>query len=92
MPEVRMAASRLPPTALSLKQFMLRQQSLQLFRDILRAIREVPDKDHRKDLTDWARSEFKRNKHEKDELTIKMMLSRGRLTLKELQRTINLAK
>ncbi|XP_070568280.1 LYR motif-containing protein 2-like [Ptychodera flava] len=87
-----MAASRLPPTAMSLTQFMLRQQSLRLYRDILRALREVQNEEHRKELKEWARSEFKQNKGEKDELTIKMMLSRGRLTLKELQSAIAMAK
>jgi len=28
----------------------------------------VPDEDHKKELADWARAEFKKNKHEKDEV------------------------
>ncbi|XP_006814171.1 LYR motif-containing protein 2-like [Saccoglossus kowalevskii] len=87
-----MAASRVPTAALSLKQFMLRQQSLQLYRDILRCLKEVENKDSRKELADWARTEFKKNKNEKDEMAIKMMHSRGRLSLREMQRTISLAK
>uniref|UniRef100_A0A5F9DLS4 LYR motif-containing protein 2 n=1 Tax=Oryctolagus cuniculus TaxID=9986 RepID=A0A5F9DLS4_RABIT len=57
-----MAASRLPPATLTLKQFLRRQQVLLLYRRILRAIRQVPDDSDRRYLKDWARGEFKRNK------------------------------
>lgn len=36
----------------------------------MRTLREVPNEDHRKELADWARSEFKKNKHEKDEVNV----------------------
>ncbi|XP_066285682.1 LYR motif-containing protein 2-like [Branchiostoma lanceolatum] len=85
-------ASRLPPSALSLKHFLLRQQALQLYRDILRSLRQVPDPEHKKYLVDWARHEFKQNKGETDEEVIRMMLSRGRLQYKELQKTLSLVK
>ncbi|GAB1288359.1 LYR motif-containing protein 2 [Apodemus speciosus] len=62
-----MAASRLPPAALTLKQFMRRQQVLLLYRKILRAIRQVPSDSDRKYLQDWAREEFKRNKSATEE-------------------------
>ncbi|XP_052573430.1 LYR motif-containing protein 2 isoform X2 [Peromyscus californicus insignis] len=62
-----MASSRLPPTALTLKQFMRRQQVLLLYRKILRAIRQVPSDADRKYLQDWAREEFKRNKSATEE-------------------------
>ncbi|KAM7429513.1 LYR motif-containing protein 2 [Porites harrisoni] len=87
-----MATGKLPQTALNLKQFFLRRQVLSLYRQILRTLREVPDEDHKKELADWARAEFKKNKHEKDEIVIKMMLSQGRLTLQEISSAINLAK
>lgn len=49
-------------------QFFLRRQVLSLYREILRTLRDVPSEDHRKELADWARSEFKKNKNEKDEV------------------------
>ncbi|XP_061479311.1 LYR motif-containing protein 2 isoform X1 [Rhineura floridana] len=63
-----MAASRLPPTALTLKQFLRRQQVLQLYRKILQAVRQVPNEADRHYLRDWAREEFKRNKGATDQV------------------------
>uniref|UniRef100_A0A663DVK9 LYR motif-containing protein 2 n=1 Tax=Aquila chrysaetos chrysaetos TaxID=223781 RepID=A0A663DVK9_AQUCH len=63
-----MAASRLPPGALSLKQFLRRQQVLHLYRKILRAIRDVPAEADRHYLKDWAREEFRRNKDATEEV------------------------
>uniref|UniRef100_A0A672UUG5 LYR motif-containing protein 2 n=2 Tax=Psittaciformes TaxID=9223 RepID=A0A672UUG5_STRHB len=87
-----MAASRLPPGALNLKQFLRRQQVLQLYRKILRAIREVPAEADRRYLKDWAREEFRRNKDATDEDAIRMMITQGNMQLQELQRTLKLAK
>ncbi|XP_074437260.1 LYR motif-containing protein 2 [Larus michahellis] len=87
-----MAASRLPPGALSLKQFLRRQQVLQLYRKILRAIREVPAEADRHYLKDWAREEFRRNKDATEEDAIRMMITQGNMQLQELQRTLRLAK
>ncbi|KAM6272075.1 LYR motif-containing protein 2 [Spheniscus humboldti] len=87
-----MAASRLPPSALTLKQFLRRQQVLQLYRKILRAIREVPAEADRQYLKDWAREEFRRNKGATEEDAIRMMITQGNMQLQELQRTLKLAK
>ncbi|NWS41463.1 LYRM2 protein, partial [Probosciger aterrimus] len=87
-----MAASRLPPGALNLKQFLRRQQVLQLYRKILRAIRDVPAEADRRYLKDWAREEFRRNKDATDEDAIRMMITQGNMQLQELQRTLKLAK
>uniref|UniRef100_A0A8D0ETU1 LYR motif-containing protein 2 n=1 Tax=Strix occidentalis caurina TaxID=311401 RepID=A0A8D0ETU1_STROC len=87
-----MAARRLPPGALSLKQFLRRQQVLQLYRKILRAIRDVPAEADRHYLKDWARQEFRRNKDATEEDAIRMMITQGNMQLQELQRTIKLAK
>ncbi|KAF4794681.1 LYR motif-containing protein 2 [Turdus rufiventris] len=96
-----MAAGRLPPGALTLKQlaalawdsgqtslspcqFLRRQQVLQLYRKILRAIREVPAEQDRRYLKDWAREEFKRNKDATEEVRIgnppRRCLSSGMVT------------
>ncbi|XP_069929884.1 LYR motif-containing protein 2 isoform X1 [Oryctolagus cuniculus] len=101
-----MAASRLPPATLTLKQvaavlsslldhlsaFLRRQQVLLLYRRILRAIRQVPDDSDRRYLKDWARGEFKRNKSATQEDTIRMMITQGNMQLKELEKTLALAK
>ncbi|XP_042322465.1 LYR motif-containing protein 2 [Sceloporus undulatus] len=87
-----MAASRLPPAAPTLKQFLRRQQVLQLYRKILQAIRQVPNEADRDYLRDWAREEFKRNKDATEEDTIRMMITQGNLQLQELERTLKLAK
>ncbi|CAM9907874.1 unnamed protein product [Bubo scandiacus] len=87
-----MAARRLPPGALSLKQFLRRQQVLQLYRKILRAIRDVPAEADRHYLKDWVREEFRRNKDATEEDAIRMMITQGNMQLQELQRTIKLAK
>ncbi|XP_070589308.1 LYR motif-containing protein 2 [Erythrolamprus reginae] len=87
-----MAATRLPPTALSLKQFLRRQQVLQLYRRVLRTIRQVPNEADRRYMRDWAREDFKKNKEATDEDTIKMMITHGNLQLQELERTLKLAK
>ncbi|NWX11129.1 LYRM2 protein, partial [Caloenas nicobarica] len=87
-----MAAGRLPPGALTLKQFLRRQQVLQLYRRILRAIRHVPAEADRRYLKDWAREEFRRNKDATDEDAVRMMITQGNMQLQELQRTLKLAK
>ncbi|XP_049628259.1 LYR motif-containing protein 2 [Suncus etruscus] len=87
-----MAASRLPPATLTLKQFMRRQQVLLLYRRILQAIRKVPNDSDRRYLRDWAKEEFKRNKNATEEDMIRMMITQGNLQLKELEKTLALAK
>ncbi|XP_032910000.1 LYR motif-containing protein 2 isoform X1 [Catharus ustulatus] len=79
-------------TSLSPCQFLRRQQVLQLYRKILRAIREVPADQDRRYLKDWAREEFKRNKDATEEDAIRMMITQGNMQLQELQRTLKLAK
>ncbi|XP_071506813.1 LYR motif-containing protein 2-like [Diadema antillarum] len=87
-----MAASRIPPTAMNLKQFMLRQQVLSLYREVMRALRAMPDDAQRSDVKAWAREEFKRNKNHTDEMVIKMLLTQGRQSLRELQKTVNMTR
>uniref|UniRef100_A0A2K6F640 LYR motif-containing protein 2 n=1 Tax=Propithecus coquereli TaxID=379532 RepID=A0A2K6F640_PROCO len=72
-----MAASRLPPTTLTLKQFMRRQQVLLLYRRILQAIRQVPNDSDRRYLKDWAREEFRRNKSATEEVRTRSWIPSG---------------
>ncbi|MED6282524.1 hypothetical protein CHARACLAT_033027 [Characodon lateralis] len=63
-------SSRLPPAALSLKQFLQRQKVLAVYRNMFRTIRQVPDEADRKYLRDWAREEFKRNKNATNQIHV----------------------
>ncbi|XP_053087585.1 LYR motif-containing protein 2 isoform X2 [Pangasianodon hypophthalmus] len=73
-----MSVSRLPPSALTLKQFLQRQKVLGLYRNMLRTIRQVPDEADRKYLKDWAREEFKRNKEATDQIVFKIAFDKRR--------------
>ncbi|XP_055630936.1 LYR motif-containing protein 2 [Toxorhynchites rutilus septentrionalis] len=83
--------SKLPKTALNFKQFMLRQEVLKLYRTILRAIRQVPDKSSQHELREWARADFRANKHQTEELAIKMLMQHATRSLKELQTSLDLS-
>ncbi|NXL92897.1 LYRM2 protein, partial [Alectura lathami] len=75
-----------------LPQFVRRQQVLGLYRAVLRALRDVPGEAERRHLRDWAREEFRRNKGATEEDAIRMMITQGNMQLRELQRTLRLAK
>ncbi|NWX90743.1 LYRM2 protein, partial [Nothoprocta pentlandii] len=74
------------------RQFLRRQQVLALYRSILRALRDVPAAADRRSLRHWARAEFRRNKDATDQDAIRMMITQGNRQLRELQRTLKLAK
>ncbi|XP_067009389.1 LYR motif-containing protein 2 [Anabrus simplex] len=84
-----MMASKVP---LNLKQFMLRQRVLKLYREILRSIYKVPDESSKKELLQWARCDFEKHRHHTDEYTIKTLIFNGERSLKELQQTLELSK
>ncbi|XP_062715669.1 LYR motif-containing protein 2-like [Aedes albopictus] len=83
--------SKLPKSALSLKQFMLRQEVLKLYRTIFRTIRQVPDEASREELRQWARADFRANRHQTEELAIKMLMQTANRSLKELQTSLGLS-
>lgn len=72
-------------------QFMLRLEVLKLYREIFRTIRQVPDPASRLDLQEWARSDFRKNMHHSEELTIKMLMQHGRRSLTELKTSLHLS-
>lgn len=80
--------SRLPKGTLDFKQFLLRKEVLSLFKDFMKTASRVAHIGDRAELKQWIRSDFRRNKDHKDPDTIKMMLTRGKISLKELQSTI----
>ncbi|XP_063381971.1 LYR motif-containing protein 2 [Cydia fagiglandana] len=85
-------SSKLPKAALSLKQFMLRQEVLKLYRDIFRTLRYVSDESTRLELKEWARTDFRNNKHHTDEATIKSMLFYGKKALQDLEKSLALSR
>lgn len=77
--------------ALSLKQFMLRQQVLKLYKEIYRTINKVPEESSRVELKKWLSDDFRKNKELTDETTIKMSMQIGQRSLKELQNSLELS-
>lgn len=73
-------------------QFMLRQEVLKLYREIFRTLRQISDESTRSELRDWARTDFKNNKHHSDEAAIKSMLYYGKKSLKDLQKSLAISK
>ncbi|KOB66085.1 LYR motif-containing protein 2 [Operophtera brumata] len=84
--------SKLPKSALSLKQFLLRQEVLKLYREIFRSTKYAPNETTRRELRDWARTDFRNNMHHTDEVTIKALLHYGNKSLKDLQHSLALSK
>lgn len=78
-------------SALSLKQFMLRQEVIKLYRDLYRMINKVPDESSKKELKSWLREDFKKNKTLSDEIAIKMSIQQGLRSLKELETSLELS-
>ncbi|CAG5950368.1 LYR motif-containing protein 2 [Menidia menidia] len=87
-----MTVSRLPPAALSFKQFLQRQRVLGIYRNLLRTIRQVPDESDRKYLRDWARDEFQRNKSATNPDAVRMMITQANNHLETLQKSLALAR
>nr|XP_027232856.1 LYR motif-containing protein 2-like isoform X4 [Penaeus vannamei] len=71
--------------------FMLRTEALKLYRNILRQLNNLPDKEQRKEIKDWARSDFEAHRHHEDENTIRSLLYQGQKQLEELEKSIRRA-
>lgn len=76
---------------LTLKQFMLRVEVLKLYRQILRVTYRIDNKDYRKQLQHFIRSDFELNRNQTDESAIRMGIARGKLSLRELEQTVMLS-
>uniref|UniRef100_A0A0B7AL16 LYR motif-containing protein 2 n=1 Tax=Arion vulgaris TaxID=1028688 RepID=A0A0B7AL16_9EUPU len=77
---------------MTLRQFILRSEVLKLYRSMLRVTYKVDNAEQRIYLQKWIRTDFDNNKHHKDEVVIRMMVSKGKLSLHELEQTVALAK
>lgn len=71
---------------------MLQRKVLQLYRNLLRTVKEVPDESSKGELTQWVRDDFRKNKDVEDEYAIKMLILHGEQALKELRVSIGLAR
>ena len=79
---------------LTLKQFMLRQEVLKLYRTFFRTLRKLPDERQRGEIADWVRADFKANKDidPNDEDRIKALYYNGEKMLNELKQSVELAQ
>jgi len=75
--------------ALNLKQFMLRQKSLRLYKEFLKTIKNIPLESDRQQFYNWVKDDFKKNKFEADEYSIKILHKYGEKSLTDLK--LNLA-
>ncbi|RZF40034.1 hypothetical protein LSTR_LSTR002437 [Laodelphax striatellus] len=77
--------------ALNLKQFLLRQHVLKLYKDTLKAVKKIPDASDRKDMRDWVRSDYKKYMSITDEFKIKMLIKHGEKSLEDLRKSLELS-
>lgn len=77
------------PPPLSLEHFLLRSRVLHLYRTIIRAIYQIPDKDARKDPIAHAKHEFARNKDVRDTAQIRYLASTGKAEWDGMRRYID---
>ena len=80
---------------LTLKQFMLRQEVLKLYRNFFRIIGKIPDPVQKKEVADWVRSDFKTHAKScsiEDEHQVKSLLFQGSKVLNELKQNVDLSK
>lgn len=89
---VSFMASKLPRSTLSLKQFLKRQEVLQLYRDCLKTIYKIDDPVDKKYFLNWARDEFQKFKRETSEESINYHIARGKKSLKDLSTALRLSK
>ncbi|KAF2454372.1 hypothetical protein BDY21DRAFT_110224 [Lineolata rhizophorae] len=61
--------------ALGLEHFLQRQRVLALWRDIVRSINKIPASSTRREMRDFARSEFEWNRHVTDITHIRYLVS-----------------
>ncbi|CAF0779061.1 unnamed protein product [Adineta ricciae] len=75
----------------SLKHFIVRSQALALYRDVMRTVMKIEDQDYRKEIREWARSEFHRNRSLRDLGEIRTQVALGRRSLNELKLAMQMA-
>ncbi|CAF3074249.1 unnamed protein product [Rotaria socialis] len=76
---------------LSLKHFIVRSQVVALYRDIMRTLLKIDDRDYQKEMREWARTEFNRYRKLTDLGEIRTQVALGRRHLNELKLAMQMA-
>ena len=79
---------------LTLKQFMIRQEVLKLYRTFFRTIYKLPDKRQQEEMAAWVRSDFKANANidPANEDQIKALLYQGQKMHNELKNNVDFSQ
>ena len=85
-------ATKIPKSALSLKQFLKRQEVLKLYREIIRSIRKIEEPEDRNYFFKWTQEEFRKYQNETNEESIDYHITRAKKSLKDLCAALNLSK
>ena len=83
------------PSTLTLKQFMLRQQVIKLYRDFLRTTAKLEDAGQREEIRALIRADFRANQNVDtsiEEDKVKSLLFHGEKMLQELKQSVDLSK
>lgn len=76
-------------SGLSLSDFLLRQQALELWRNVIRTVNKIPkDSSARSEMRKFAKEEFERNRSVTDPIKIRYLVSTGRTQLDEISKAI----
>ena len=83
------------PSNLTLKQFMLRQQVLKLYRDFFRTTAKLEDAGQREEIRALIRADFRANRNidsNMEEDKVKSLMFHGQKMLQELKQNVDLSK
>ena len=83
------------PSTLTLKQFMLRQQVMKLYRDFFRTTAKLEDAGQREEIRALIRADFRANQNvdtSVEEDKVKSLSFHGEKMLHELKQNIDLSK
>ena len=83
------------PSTLTLKQFMLRQQVMKLYRDLFRTTAKLEDAGQREEIRALIRADFRANQNSNssiEEHKVKALLFHGEKMLQELKQNVDLSK
>ncbi|PWY97674.1 hypothetical protein BCV70DRAFT_202618 [Testicularia cyperi] len=86
-----LARTDLKASKLTLEHFLLRTRALALYRNYLRATRDIPNPEARWETIQWFRDDFVKNKHVTETQDIKDLLMQGHRFLRQMQGQMSLA-
>ncbi|OJJ02395.1 hypothetical protein ASPVEDRAFT_672044 [Aspergillus versicolor CBS 583.65] len=81
--------SKLRKPAVSLDHFIQRQRVISLWREIVRALHKIPNSPTRRELRDYARTEFERQRNVSDLQHIRYLTSTGKSEFDMMKRYID---